>query len=88
MVGLHDLALLGKKGRTLGGIAEIIDKDAQQQAVRLAFADMKCEAALDVGETARLNDIGDEVGAHLGCPAPQLADAPRRDIGSNRSDQD
>ena len=40
---------------------------------------MEREPFLELAETAGLHDVRNEIGADLGCPAAQLAQAPRRD---------
>ena len=85
VVVLHDLALLGDDGDALLGIAPVVDEDADQQAVGPALADVEGEAPLDRGEAAGLHDVGDEIGAHLGRPVAQLAQAHGRDIGADRA---
>ena len=53
----------------------------------LPFADEERQPAIDGGEAARLHDVGDEIGAHLGEPAPQHPQAFGRDVGADDRDQ-
>ena len=70
-----------------GGIAPIVDEDADQQSVRLAVRNVKSEIAADGGEATRLNDVGKNIGAHLRAPIAQFAQAAGRHIGRDRRDQ-
>ena len=86
-VVLEDLALLGENRHAVLGIALVVDEDAEQLAVRPPLADVQHQAAFDAGEAAGLNDVADEIGADLGRPVPQLAQAPGREIDAERHDE-
>jgi hypothetical protein len=57
------------------GIAPIVDENADQQAVLLPVCNMESEIAADGGEAARLDDVGENVGAHLRAPIAKFAKA-------------
>ena len=88
LVVLHDLALLGEIGGMFIGIAAVVDENADQETVRPAVCDVESEIAADRREAAGLNDIGEDVGAHLRTPVTQFTQAARRDIGGDDGDQD
>ena len=72
LVVLHDLALLGEIGGVFIGVAAVVDEDADQETVRPAVRNVESEIAADRGEAAGLNDIGQNVGAHLRTPVTQF----------------
>ena len=79
--------MLGEDGDALLRIAAVVQQQADEQAVGAALADVEGEARLDGDEAAGLHDVADEVGAHLGQPAAQHAQAFRRDIGADAGEQ-
>ena len=70
------------------GVAAVVDEDADQETVRPAVGDVESQIATHRRETARLYDIGEDVGAHLRAPVAQFTQRARRDIGGNCGDQE
>ena len=84
VVVVQQLAGLRQHGDALGRIAPVVEENAEQLAVAAPFADMDGDAVFDRGETARLHDGAHHIGAHLGEPVAQHAQALRREIGADR----
>src|SRR5207244_10484997 len=55
--------------------------------VRAPLANVEREIGFELAEAAGLHDVGDEIGANLGRPAPQLAQPPRRDVDADGGHQ-
>src|SRR5262249_3267399 len=81
---LYDVALLGQDGRSLLRVALVVDEDAEQLSSGASLANVQREPLFQFDETARLYDVGDKIGANFGCPPPQFAQSPRRDIDAKR----
>ncbi len=68
-------------------VALVVDEEAKQLAILQPLAQMKYEAAFNRDEAPGLNDVGDEVGAHLRGPLPEFLQALWREIGRYEADQ-
>src|SRR5689334_1896022 len=84
---LYAFAPLGEITRMHRRIPAIVEKDAHYLFVPVSIGDMECEIAAERGEAARLNDVGENIGAHLCAPISQFAQTARRDIGGKGGDQ-
>jgi hypothetical protein len=80
---LYDIALLGENAGTLFRVALIVDEDPHQLSVGAPFANVKGQPLFELGEAARLHDVRHEIGADLGRPPPQLAQAPGRNVDAD-----
>ena len=68
------------------GIAPVVDKNSNQQAVWSSICNVEREIAADRGKAARLDDIGENIGAHLRAPIAQFPQAARRHVSGNDCD--
>ena len=85
---LHHLAELGHDGDANRGVAAVVHQQPGQEPVGPAFANVEGETLFDGGEAAGLDDVADEIGAHLGDPAAQQPQTFRRDIGADCRDHE
>ncbi len=75
-LALDDQAALGEIGLVELLVARVVHDEAEQLAVGGALADMEREAVLGAGERAGLDDLRQDVGAHLHDVLPQELEAP------------
>src|SRR5260370_20450445 len=86
-VVFYDVALLGQDGRALLRITLVVDEDPQQLSIGAPLANVQRKSLLQFDETAGLHDVGDQIGTNFRGPAPQLAQSPRRDVDTDRCDE-